>query len=310
MPATGTDTYGSMTDAWAHRSLLMRPKAHIVHSILCKDFDLPEKNSDTVTMRRQENLNSDPVVLDEIYDPEAEAVKKFDISVTVQEFGKLVLLSRKVQLVVEDDTAFETADNLNQCMHEMIDKVCRDTWDSAVPQISCLNGVNGNAITEMTDIDAERAIAYLDDGNTEKMTPTIEGSSQFGTGPVDAAFWCVAHVHLKPDYRDLDSFIPTREYGSQESRLQAEFGAINEARILTSTLVQKSTASPPVYNNTFVGAGAVGKVTIDKVSTEMILKPLGHNDRTNRTSSMAFTAWNACLVTDDSHIVTALSTKK
>jgi N4-gp56 family major capsid protein len=299
-----------MKDAWAQRALLQRPKAHIVHSILCKDFDLPEKESDTVAMRRQENLNSDPVTMPELYDPEAEAVKKFDITVKVQEFGKLVILSRKVQLVVEDDTAFETADNLNQCMHEMIDKVCRDTFDSAVPQITCLNGTNGNATTEMTDIDAERAIAYLDDGNTEKMTPTVEGSSRFGTGPVDASFWCIAHVHLKPDYRALDSFMPTKEYGSQESVLQAEFGAINEARVLMSTLVQKSTASPPVYNNTFIGAGAAGKVTIDKVSAEMILKPLGHNDRTNRTSSMAFTAFNACLITDDSHIVTALSTKK
>jgi hypothetical protein len=35
--------------------------------------------------------------------------------------------------------------------------------------------VNGNAITELTQTDVNRAIQYLDDNDTEKMTPTIEG---------------------------------------------------------------------------------------------------------------------------------------
>src|SRR5690606_17793207 len=131
------------------------------------------------------NLNSDPVVLPEDADPAPEQVQKFDINVTVQEFGKVVLLSKKVLLTVEDDTAFETADNLSQCMHTMLDKVTRDVWDSATPQISCLNGANQNSITELTQEDWDRAIAYLDENDTEKMTPVIEGTSRFGTGPVE-----------------------------------------------------------------------------------------------------------------------------
>jgi N4-gp56 family major capsid protein len=259
--------------------------------------------------RRQENLNSDPVVLTEGVDPAPEQVQKFDIAVQVQEFGKVVLLSRKVLLVVEDDTANETADNLSQCMHTMLDKVTRSVMQAATAQISCLNGVNGNAITELTQIDVNRAIAYLDENNTEKMTPTIEGTSRFGTGPVEAAFWVLAHVKLKPDIRALDAFVPTSQYGSQEPVLMAEFGATDEARWVTSTLVNVTNAAPPVYSNTFIGANAYGYVTLDDVSTEMIMKPLGFNDYLNRYQSMGFTAWFNAAILDDSHIVNLLSTK-
>ena len=309
MAVTTTTEYGSMADRWAHRALLQRSKPHNIHNLFGRSFSLPSKNTDTIAFRRQENLNSDPVVLSEGIDPAPETVQKFDINVTVQEFGKLVLLSRKVLLVVEDDTANETADNLSQCMHTMLDKVTRDVWDSSVPQISCLNGVNGNAITELTQTDVDRAIAYLDENNTEKMTPTVDGSSRFGTGPVEAAYWVAAHVKLKSDIRALDAFIPTSQYGSQESVLQAEYGSTDEARWVTSTLVEVSSADPAVYNNTFIGANAYGYVSIDEVATEMIMKPLGFNDYLNRSQSMGFTAWFNAAILDDSHIVTLLSTK-
>jgi len=304
-----TTEYGSMCDRWAHRALLQRSKPNNNHNLFGRAFTLPQKNTDTMAFRRQENFNSDPVVLSEDSDPAPEQVQKFDINVTIQEFGKVTLLSRKVLLVVEDDTANEVADNLSQCMHTMLDKVTRDVWDSGVAQISCLSGVNGNAITEWTQTDFSRAIAYLDENNTEKMTPTVDGTSRFGTGPVEAAFWINAHVKLKADIRALDSFVPTSQYGSQDSVLKSEFGSLDEGRVVTSTNVKVSTDAAPVFNNTFVGANAYGYVNLDEVSTEMILKPLGFNDYLNRFQSMGFTAYFNAAILDDSHIVTLLSTK-
>ena len=309
MTVTTTSNYGSMSDRWAHRALLQRPRPKIVHNLFGRSFNLPSKNTDTIALRRQENFNSDPVVLPEGQDPAPEIVNKFDINIQVQEFGKVTLLSRKVLLVVEDDTAYETADNLSQCMHTMLDKVTRDVLSSAVPQITCLNGSNGNAITELTMDDWQRAIEYLDDNDTEKMAPMIEGTSRFGTGPIEEAFWVMCHVNLKKDLRNLDGFVPTAQYGAQENVLEAEFGAVEEARVVTSTLVNKSSDSPPQYSNTFVGANAYGYVKIDEVATEMILKPLGFNDYLNRYQSMGFTAWFNAGIMDDSHIVNLLSTK-
>lgn len=309
MSVTTTNNYGSMADRWAHRALLQRPKPRCVHNLFGKAFTLPQKNTDTMAFRRQENLNSDPVVLSQDADPAPEQVNKFDINVTIQEFGKVVLLSRKVLLVVEDDTAAETADNLSQTMHTMLDKVTRDVWNSSVPEISCLNGVNGNAITELTQIDINRAVMYLDENNAEKMTPMIHASQDFGTGPNEPAYWVTANVKLKPDIRAIDAFVPFAQYGHQKDVLQAEFGAIDETRWVVSTLVQVSDDTVPVYSNTFIAANAYGYVGIDEVSTEMILKPLGFNDYLNRFQSMGFTAWFNAAILDDSWIVTLLSTK-
>ena len=309
MSVTTTDNYGSMSDAWAHRALLQRSKPRLVHNLFGKAFILPQKNTKTMAFRKQENFNSDPVVLSPSSDPAPEVVQKFDINVTIQEFGKVTLLGRDVILCVEDDTANGTADNLSQCMHTMLDKVTRDVWAASTPQISCLNGINGNAITELTQIDVNRAIQYLDDNNTEKMTPTVQGTSRYGTGPIEAGFWVVANVKLKPDIRQLDAFTPTSQYGSQEPVLEAEFGATDEARWVTTTLATVVEDSPPVYYNTFVGANAYGYVGLDKVSTEIILKPLGFNDYLNRFQAMGFTAWFNAAILDDSHIVTLLATQ-
>lgn len=309
MSVTTTSNYGSMADRWAHRALLQRPKPRCVHNLFGKAFTLPQKNTQTMAFRRQENLNNDPVVLSEDADPAPEQVNKFDINVTIQEFGKVVLLSRKVILVVEDDTASETADNLSQTMHTMLDKVTRDVWQSAVPQISCLNGTNGNAITELTMPDVQRAITYLDENDAEKMTPVIQGTLEFGTGPLEPAYWVTAHVKLKPDIRALDAFVPISQYARQEPVLQAEFGAIDESRWVTSTLVNVTSANPPVYSNTFVAQNAYGYVGLDQVSTEMILKPLGFNDYLNRFQSMGFTAWFNAAILNDAWIVQLLSTK-
>lgn len=114
---------------------------------------------------------------------------------------------------------------------------------------------------------------------------------------------------MKPDIRALDAFIPTSQYGSQESILQAEFGSTDEARWVTSTLVHVTDNAAPVFSNTFIGANAYGYVGIDEVSTEMILKPLGFNDYLNRFQSMGFAAYFNAAILDDSHIVTLLSTK-
>jgi hypothetical protein len=92
--------------------------------------------------------------------------------------------------------------------------------------------------------------------------------------------------------------------------LQAEFGATDEARWVTSTLVNVKPMLIHQYTTTHLWAlTLMVMLDLDEVSTEMILKPLGFNDYLNRFQSMGFTAWFNAAILDDSHIVTLLSTK-
>lgn len=71
-------------------------------------------------------------------------------------------------------------DMLAQNMASTYDKIIRNMLAATSAQIDCLNGVNGNAITEVTTTDLELAIDYLEENNGKKMSPNIEGMNMFG----------------------------------------------------------------------------------------------------------------------------------
>jgi len=308
MTVTDTSSYGTMTDSWAQRALLIRSKPRNIHNLFGKEFMLPQKETDVMTFRRQENLNSDPVVLPEDADPAPEQVQKFDIQVQVQEFGKVVLLTRKVKLIVEDDTANEIADNLSQTMFGMLDKVTRNTLQATATQIDADGGVNGNSPTEVTVGDLDDALDLLHGYNAKKFTPEINANDGVGTAPVEAAYWGILHTDLRKDIRGLNNFLKVVEY-PQRDGLMSELGSTDEIRWVMSTEAQKSSDATPIYSLFLMGQNAYGIVDIDEVATEMILKPLGFGeDYLNQRQTMGFKAMFGAGIIDDRWMVNLRAT--
>ncbi len=165
---------------------------------------------------------------------------------------------------------------LAQNMASTYDKIVRNMLVATSAQIDCLNGVNGNAITEITTTDLELAVDYLEGNNGKKLSPNQEGQNMFGTAPVWAAYWMVISTDLRSDIKALANFSPTADYPRQQSVLEAEFGACDEVRIVKTSEGYKDTSvSPAVYYNMLFAANAYGRITIDDQSMEMIIKPLG-----------------------------------
>ncbi len=301
MGVTTTSVYGTVTDKFFHRRLLRRAKPRFIFNNFGQVRMMPQKNTTRLAFRRQENLDSDPVVLVEGKSPAFDQVFNFDVEVELQQYGKVVALSDKVIIAVEDDTAVETADNLNQTMHGMLDKVTRDTLAATASIIQAANGVNGNPATELTQDDAELALDYLYQNDAEKMTPVVEGTSRFGTGPIDEAFWILSDTDMRQDWKALESFIPTSQYPGQQTVMQAEYGAIDEGRIVLSSQGSVDlTTSPATYNNFFVASGFYAHSGIDEVAAEMILKALGQGeDYLNQRQTMGFKAFFGALILDD-----------
>lgn len=298
---TTTTQYGTVVNKFFHRRLLQRPKPRFIFNDFGKVRMMPQKNTTRLAFRRQENLDSDPVRLTEGVTPAFDQVFNFDVEVELEQFGKVVALSDKVIIAVEDDTAVETADNLNQAMFGMLDKVTRDTLSATASIIQASNGANNNTPTEVTQDDAELALDFLYQNNALKMTPVIEGQNRFGTAPIDEAFWIMSDVDMRKDWKALESFIPTSQYPSQTSVLQAEIGAIDEGRVVLSSQGSVDTStSPATYNNFFVGEGFYAHSGIDEVAAEMIIKGLGEGeDALNQRQKMGFKAFFGALILDD-----------
>lgn len=243
--------------------------------------------------------------------PSAEQVSKLDITAVVSQFGKVVQLSDDIIVTVQDETSNEVADMLAQNMSSTYDKIIRNMLNSTATQIDCLNGSNGNAITDLSVIDLEIALDYIETQNGKKMAPVIEGRNAFGTAPVWAAYWMIVNTALRSDVKSLSSFLPTASYANLDSILESEFGSVDEIRVVRSSegFVDTSVA-PAVYSNFLIAANAYGMVSIDDQSMEMIIKPLGSGeDSLNQRSTMGWKGRLGSTILDDSWVANVRSTK-
>ena len=200
---------------------------------------------------------------------------------------------------------------LAQNMASTYDKIVRNMLVATSAQIDCLNGVNGNAITEVTSTDLELAVDYLENNNGKKLSPNQEGTNAFGTAPVWAAFWMIISTDLRTDFKNLANFLATADYPRQQSVLQSELGSCDEVRLVMTTEGYKDvTVAPSVYSNLMFAANGYGRIMIDDQSMEMIIKPLGAGeDPLNQRQTMGWKGRLGCVILDDSWVINLRSTK-
>lgn len=290
--------------------LLDRHQPYYVHGYFAQERRIPQKNSKSAIFRRFDNLADALTPLTEGVTPSAEQVSKFDITAVVSQYGKVVELSDDVLITVQDQTSNEVADMLTQNMWSTYDKVIRNMLASTAAQIDCLNGVNGNAITELTSTDVELAIDFLTENNGKKLSPNEEGTNAFGTAPVWASFWMIVNSALRSNVKGLSNFLSTAQYPRQQSVLEAEYGSLDEVRVvLTSEGYVDTSSSPSVYSNFMFAANAYGRIAIDDQSMEMIIKPLGSGeDSLNQRSTMGWKGRLGSVILDDSWVINLRST--
>lgn len=302
--ATGTTTTTQVdpeVNIYFDNILLDREQPYYVHGFFAQERKIPQKNSKTAIFRRYDNLADALTPLTEGVTPAAQQLSKFDITAVVSQYGNVLELSDDVIITVQDETSNEAADILAQNMASTYDKIVRNMLQATATQIDCINGVNGNAVTEVTTTDMERAVDYLEGNNAKKMAPNIEGRDAFGTAPVWQAYWMIIHTDLRSDFKNLSNFLATAEYPRQQSVLESEFGSVDEVRLVKTSEAYKDTSSPPIYWNFFFGANAYGRIAIDDQSMEMIIKPLGAGqDPLNQRQSMGWKGRLGAVILDDS----------
>lgn len=308
---TTTTTVDPEVNLFFDNILLDRHMPYYVHGYFAQERRIPQKNSKNAIFRRFDNLADALTPLTEGVTPAAEQVTKFDITAVVSQYGKVVQLSDDVIITVQDQTSNEVADMLAQNMHSTYDKIIRNMLQATAAQIDCLNGVNGNAITEPTTTDLELAVDYLEGNNGKKMSPNVEGTNAFGTAPVWAAYWMIIHTDLRTDFKNLSNFLPTADYPRQMSVLESEYGSCDEVRLVkTSEAYVDRTVNPAVYSNFLFAANAYGRITIDDQSMEMIIKPLGAGeDALNQRQTMGWKGRLGAVILDDSWCINMRCTR-
>ena len=311
--ATGTTTTTQVdpeVDIYFDNILLDRDQPYYVHGYFAQERRIPQKNSKSAIFRRFDNLADALTPLTEGVSPATEQVSKFDITTTVSQYGKVVELSDDVVITVQDETSNEVADMLAQNMWSTYDILIRNMLQATATQIDCINGINGNSPTELTVVDVERAIDYLDGNNGKKMAPVVEGTNAFGTAPVWAAYWMIVSTDLRSDVKSLDNFLPTASYPRQQSVLEAEYGSLDELRVVKTTQAYKTNTSPIIFSNFMFAANGYGKVSIDDQSMQMIIKPLGAGqDPLDQRQTMGWKGRMGAVILDDAWVLNLRATR-
>lgn len=307
MAVTTTTQVDPEVSRYFDNILLDRRKPNFIYMIGAQIRRLPQKNSDTVIFRRFDNLSDALTPLSEGVTPNSEQVSKFDITAVTSQYGKVVELSDKVVITVQDDTSNEVADMLTQNMNSTLDKIIRNMLQATASQIACANGVNGGTPTELNQTDIDIAIDYLEGNNAVKFTPTIEGKDKFGTAPTWASYWGLVHTDLRSDLKAVSSFLSRNQYPDPKEALQAELGSTDEVRWLMTSEAQESSGT---YGNFLFGQNAYARIAIDDLSSEFIIKPIGHGeDRLNQRQSMGWKSFFGSVILDDGWVVNLTATQ-
>lgn len=201
---------------------------------------------------------------------------------------------------------------LTQNMHSSYDVLIRNTLMTSSSVFDCVSGGNGKAITNLSFSDIERVVDFLQLNNTLKFTPIVESSDGFNTHAQYAAYWGILHTALRTDLKALPDFEPCKDYGRLDSLLQSEYGSTDEVRWVTTTQGYSATVGGDlVYFNPILGQNAYGCITIDEMSAEFIIKPLGFggDDYLNQRQSMGWKGRLGVALLDDKKLGILRATK-
>ncbi len=280
--------------------LIDRDRQWFSHLLFGQVRKIPMKNSSTLVARKYDNLDDTPASLTEGVTPALDDVTKNDIEIGLQQFGKAVAISDRVNIEVQDETAEEIADMLSQNMFAMLDKVTRNTLQSTATQFDCMNGnatpISG--VTELTELDIDEVLDHLFGNNALRMTPSLDASTGIQTSPIDASYWAIIHSDLRKDLEALSSFVRKSQYSTPREALQNELGSTNYMRWVYTTEAFKSSTN--IYSNFVFGQNAYAMADIDDVATEMIIKPLGFGeDYLDQRQTMGWKALYGVGIIDD-----------
>ncbi len=246
------------------------------------------QGSDTAKWRRYENLTveQNPTPLAELTGSVAFPTRSAstptitDVTATVAKYGKYFALNELVDLVNPTTQDNELVDVLGINAGRTINILTRNEMEDNSTIIRAGGAASDTAIvSDTTATNIRQAGNQLARNSALKFTAMTLGSRNISTSPIRAAFWGKCHVDVEEDIRDVASFVPAEQYGSQTTLAQGEFGSTRNIRWIstedggidpnaggavgTTGLRTTGGSNIDLYTSVVHGQDAVGTLTFD-----------------------------------------------
>lgn len=168
------------------------------------------------------------------------------------------------------------------------DALCRD--------ILCACASTVNVSGSLTDAHIKTAIKTLVNNDAQFITSLVRAGTGQGTVPVSPAYWAMSHTELLDDWQGLTGWIPVRKYAKPDEADAAEWGSIEQVRVLMSTQGFKDEELPYPYKIPVVGKNAYGVTEIEGGAVKNIVKPFGSGGTEDPLNQRATSGWKMAYV--------------
>lgn len=232
---------------------------------------VPQNKTDTVVFRRpvpiDANATSNAPVVDaasylmqEGTTPGAKSITYQDVQVTLQQYGVLMKLSSKAELLYEDDIPGDMVRLVGEHMGTIEEMISYGVVRGGT-NVVYANGATRSAVnTGITVNKLRQAARILENAHGKMVTQKLAAGVNYGTKAVEPGYLVFCHTDMEADLRNLGAsvFTPCAQYGSQAKVHEREIGSIERFRFITSPYFRPwAAAGGAVAAGAFLSNGGV-----------------------------------------------------
>jgi N4-gp56 family major capsid protein len=229
----------------------------IVLGLFGQNRPAPKNKAQTIVFRRAVPFTPAIVPLQEGVTPTGHAMSFQDVSVTLQQFGDIVMITDKVADLSEDPVLKVAMEESGKQAAATIEQITYGVVKAGTSVFYANGAARVNVNTAIT-LNKQRAVVrFLQRQKAKKITKILGGSVNYATKPIEAAYIGIGHTDISPDIRAMAGFTPVAAYGSRMPLSEYEFGSVEEVRyILTPDLAPFADAGGAAGGNFLSTTGA------------------------------------------------------
>lgn len=299
------------TNVYAERQMLKHAGPVMVLDKFAMTKAMPKNKTETIKFRRPVVFSAATSPLVEGVTPTATAFTYEDVTATLKQYGMLIEITDKIEDLHEDpvlnDATVQCGENIGRTMEALIYGVLK-----AGTNIFYANGSTRTDVNTPISLSKQRAVTKaLKAAKAMKISRMLDGSTNYGTKPIEAAYIAISHTDIEPDIRNLPGFISVAEYGSRQPIHETEIGSVEDVRYLLSpdlapitdaggakagalgTMVSTTGTSADVYPVFYLGKDAYGTVPLrgQGAVSPTILRP-GVKDKSDPLGQRGYVGWS------------------
>lgn len=295
------------TNVYAERKMLRHAAPVVILDKFGIAARMPKNKSTTIKWRRPIPFAAATSPLQEGVTPSTTAFSYEDVSATLKQYGMVAGCTDVIEDTHEDpvlnDMSVQAGENIGRTLEALNYAVLRGGTN-----VFYSNGTTRAGINTAISINKQRAVTRaLKAQKAKKITRILDGSVNYNTTPVEAAFVAVAHTDLESDIRGLAGFTPVAEYGSRKPISDYEIGSVEDVRYILSPdldafqaagsgtlngMIADDATNVDVYPVLFFGMEAYGTVALrgqGAVSPTII--PVGQRTKDDPLGQRGYIGW-------------------